>query len=61
MSGEEIACEFVCIPRPIEHAGEDGGPARYRVVHKAKLWKAGERPRLVQTVVEGDPAKGLAT
>lgn len=61
VSGEEIACEFVCIPRPLEHGGEDGGPLRYRVVHRAKLWKAGERPRLVRTVVEGDPAKGLAT
>jgi alkaline phosphatase D len=27
---------------------------RYRVVHTAKLWAAGERPRLKQQVLEGD-------
>jgi alkaline phosphatase D len=48
--------EFVCIPRPIDRAGtEDGGPIRYRVVHSAKLWAAGEPPKLVQQVLEGDP------
>lgn len=54
-----VECEFVCIPRPLERAAtDDGGPLRYRVVHRASLWKAGERPRLEQRIVEGDP--GLA-
>jgi len=47
--------EFVCIPRPIErNEGADGGPLRYRVVHRAKLWSAGEKPVLEQQVIEGD-------
>ena len=47
--------DFVCIPRPIERApGVDGGPLRYRVRHEVALWRAGERPRLRQTVLEGD-------
>ncbi len=53
---DAIETEFVCIPRPIARApGEDGGPLRYRVVHRARRWRAGERPRLEQHVVEGDP------
>jgi alkaline phosphatase D len=48
--------EFVCIPRPIERAQTpDGGPIRYRVAHRAKLWQAGERPELELRVLEGDP------
>lgn len=48
--------EFVCIPRPIQRsAGPDGGPLRYRVVHRAVLWKAGETPSLKTRVIEGDP------
>jgi alkaline phosphatase D len=59
VSAEAMRTEFVCIPRPITRAARaDGGPLRYRVVHRARLWRAGERPRLVQEVVEGDP--GLA-
>lgn len=51
--------EFVCIPRPLERsAGSDGGPLRYRVTHRARLWREGERPRLEQRIIEGDP--GLA-
>jgi alkaline phosphatase D len=47
--------EFVCIPRPIERSpGADGGPLRYRVRHEVPLWRAGERPRMRQAVVEGD-------
>jgi alkaline phosphatase D len=54
-----MVTEFVCIPRPIERsATPDGGPLRYRVRHEVSLWRAGERPRMRQTVVEGDP--GLA-
>jgi len=55
LSGDEMRTEFVCIPRPVTRsASPDGGPLRYRVVHSAKLWKAGERPRLVRKVLEGD-------
>jgi len=59
LSAEEMRTEFVCIPRPVARSERpDGGPLRYRVVHSARLWKAGERPKLVQQVLEGDP--GLA-
>jgi len=55
-SPEVIETEFVCIPRPIVRAHTpDGGPLRYRVRHRARMWRAGERPRLTQQVVEGDP------
>ena len=55
LSGDEMRTEFVCIPRPITRSDRpDGGPLRYRVVHAAKLWDAGERPKLVQHVLEGD-------
>jgi alkaline phosphatase D len=51
--------EFVCIPRPLERSpGADGGPLRYRVRHEVQLWRAGESPRMRQTIVEGDA--GLA-
>ena len=51
----QLTCEFVCIPRPLERAERsDGGPIRYRVMHVTPLWKAGERPTLRQTFVEGD-------
>jgi alkaline phosphatase D len=56
VSAEAAECEFVCIPRPLERsAREDGGPLRYRVRHRIPMWAAGERPRLEQKVVEGDP------
>src|SRR5689334_22368824 len=55
LTGDEMRTEFVCIPRPITRSDQvDGGPLRYRVVHTAKLWRPGERPRLVQQVLEGD-------
>ncbi|HEY0628767.1 MAG TPA: alkaline phosphatase D family protein [Sphingomicrobium sp.] len=51
-----IETEFVAIPRPIHRSpSADGGPIVYRVSHRANLWKAGERPRLEQRVLEGDP------
>jgi alkaline phosphatase D len=51
-----IETEFVCVPRPITRAtSNDGGPLRYRIVHRANRWKSGERPRLEQQVLEGDP------
>jgi alkaline phosphatase D len=54
--GEAFECEFVCIPRPLEReVRADGGPLLYRVLHRASLWKAGERPRLTQQVLEGNP------
>lgn len=55
----EMQTEFVCIPRPLERSERaDGGPLRYRVMHRVPLWQPGERPRLEQRVLEGDP--GLA-
>ena len=43
LTGTEMRTEFVCIPRPITRSERpDGGPLRYRVVHSAKLWEAGE-------------------
>jgi alkaline phosphatase D len=56
----EIETEFVCIPRPIDRNDRpDGGPLAYRVVHKVKAWTAGEKPRLIQEVVEGVPPLAL--
>jgi alkaline phosphatase D len=52
---EAIETEFVCIPRPITRAETpDGGPIRYRVVHRAERWHGG-KPVLEQRVLEGDP------
>jgi alkaline phosphatase D len=60
LTGDEMRTEFVCIPRPITRSGTpDGGPIRYRIVHTAKLWRAGERPQLVQQVLEGDPGLSI--
>jgi hypothetical protein len=51
----EVEFVFVCIPRPIERSvSADGGPLRYRVVHGAKTWAAGEAPVLERRVIEGD-------
>ncbi|QNP39781.1 alkaline phosphatase D family protein [Lysobacter solisilvae (ex Woo and Kim 2020)] len=59
VDADTMVTEFVCIPRPIERsATPDGGPLRYRVRHEVPLWRAGEPPRMQQTVVEGDA--GLA-
>ena len=59
LTGEEMRTEFVCIPRPITRSERpDGGELRYRVIHTANLWTPGERPHLMQHVLEGDP--GLA-
>ncbi|THD60095.1 alkaline phosphatase D family protein [Phenylobacterium sp.] len=51
-----LQSDFVCIPRPITRATTpDGGPLRYRVRHTAAAWRPGERPKLDQQVIEGDP------
>jgi alkaline phosphatase D len=60
VAADAAECEFVCIPRPIERsAGDDGGPLRYRVLHRVPLWSKGQRPRLEQKVVEGDPGLSI--
>jgi alkaline phosphatase D len=60
LSADEMRTEFVCIPRPVTRSDRpDGGPLRYRVVHVAPLWRPGERPRLRQEVLEGDPGLSL--
>ena len=60
VAGDAAECEFVCIPRPLERSeSPDGGPLRYRVVHRAPLWRAGERPSLERRVLEGDPGLAL--
>jgi len=53
---DTLESEFVCIDRPIARStSPDGGPLRYRVVHRARLWKRGEHPQLEQRVLEGAP------
>jgi alkaline phosphatase D len=60
LSASEMRTEFVCIPRPItRNESPDGGALRYRVVHTAKLWAAGERPGLTQQVLEGNPGLSI--
>jgi alkaline phosphatase D len=60
LSAEEMRTDFVCVPRPITRSDRpDGGDLRYRVVHTAGLWGPGERPRLVQQVLEGDPGLSI--
>jgi alkaline phosphatase D len=55
-SAESLSTEFVCIPRPLERSEQpDGGPLVYRVVHRTRLWKAGEAPALEQEILEGNP------
>lgn len=60
LSPTEMRTEFVCIPRPAAQEPRlDGGPVRYRVAHTARLWRPGERPRLEQQVIEGDPGLSI--
>jgi alkaline phosphatase D len=59
VDAEKMITDFVCVPRPIErNQRKDGGPLRYRVRHEVPLWRAGERPRMTQSLLEGDA--GLA-
>jgi alkaline phosphatase D len=52
---DAIETEFVCIVRPIARATTpDGGPLRYRVTHRAPMWRPGSAPKLEQRVIEGD-------
>jgi alkaline phosphatase D len=54
-SPDELETEFVCIPIPFERSEtEDGGPLRYRVIHRVARWAPGERPEMRQEVIEGD-------
>jgi alkaline phosphatase D len=56
VSPDALETEFVCIPRPFErNEAPDGGPLLYRVRHTVPVWRAGEAPRLIQQVVEGEP------
>ncbi len=60
VSPDVLETEFVCIARPVTRSSSpDGGPLRYRVVHRARLWKPGERPTLEQQVLEGAPDLSL--
>jgi alkaline phosphatase D len=60
VTGEALETEFVCIPRPIERStSPDGGPLRYRVSHRVRLWKRGERPALEQRVLDGTPTLSI--
>ncbi|MGE0463823.1 MAG: alkaline phosphatase [Vicinamibacterales bacterium] len=55
-TADQLDVEFVCIPRPLERSERsDGGPLAYRVVHRTRMWKPGETPRLEQEVLDGDP------
>ncbi len=54
-TADQLATEFVCIPIPFERSElPDGGPLNYRVVHRTRLWKSGEAPKLEQEILEGD-------
>jgi alkaline phosphatase D len=53
-TGAQLECEFVCIDRPLERVERsDGGPLRYRVVHRVRLWQRGKRPEMTQEIREG--------
>jgi len=54
-SPDELETEFVCIPPPFERSEtEDGGPLRYRVVHRVTRWTRDERPQMRREILEGD-------
>jgi alkaline phosphatase D len=55
-TADQLTTEFVCVPRPLRRSERaDGGPLAYRVVHRTRLWKAGEFPKLEREILEGDP------
>jgi alkaline phosphatase D len=52
---DELQTEFVCIPRPVSRSERaDGGPIRYRVRNRSRLWRERETPKVESTVVEGE-------
>ncbi len=54
-TASRLETEFVCIPRPVvRHEEPDGGPMLYRVRHSADLWRRDERPKIKQTMVDGN-------
>ena len=60
LTSDEMRTEFVCIPVPFERSeAADGGPLRYRVRHRVRKWKAGERPALENSVLEGDASYSI--
>jgi alkaline phosphatase D len=60
-SADELETEFVCIPIPHARSErEDGGPLRYRVVHRVARWAKGQRPQMRSQAVEGDPGLAMA-
>jgi alkaline phosphatase D len=55
VTGEMFESDFICLPRPLERSDRaDGGALRYRIRHRARLWRKGQRPRLEQQTLEGD-------
>jgi alkaline phosphatase D len=60
LMADTMESEFVCIPRPLEQSERpDGTDVKYRLLHRCRLWRRGQRPRLERRVVEGDPGLGL--
>ena len=61
LTGDEMRTEFVCIPRPIDaqRAPRRRAAALSRRPQRAPLWRPGERPRLRQEVLEGDPGLSI--
>lgn len=56
VASDTLETEFVCIPRPLERSGtQDGGPLKYRVRFRARLWGNGQAPKLETEILEGDP------
>jgi alkaline phosphatase D len=59
-SPDELETEFVCIPPPRERIeSEDGGPLRYRVIHRVPRWAKGQRPQMRTETIEGDPGLSI--
>jgi hypothetical protein len=59
-SPQAIAGLTACSSGPLERSEtDDGGPLAYRIVHSSRRWRKGERPALVQQVIEGNPGLGL--
>ena len=60
LTGDEMRTEFVCIPRPITRSERaDGGPSAIASCIPRRCGVPGERPKLVQQVLEGDPGLSI--